>query len=224
MASSSSSSKRLEDWTVVELSDFENDEAPGRLPVVQRPGVASRSPSLAFPSPTAVQPIDSSSKCSNGTTTSSSNAARDSGGSDGGLGGTTRDSLLNMAALEFEDASKSDLPSYAPRFQSRVGACDKLCPMLLTLNLLWQRRFLQLRPDGALYYFLRSSDYEQGLSSRGVIHLSDIRRDKHGLLSMQCHGAELTIGVHAKHRRNYRFRFASAAEARAWEGALRSHL
>jgi PH domain len=127
-------------------------------------------------------------------------------------------------SLEIDAEAQSE-PISTVRFQSMSGMTRKQCPRILTMGLLWQSRFLSLQSDGALYYYYSRRDKEKGMSSLGVILLSDIRKErKSGKPKIIRTGQELLIGVHAKNRRNYRFTFDSEMEAATWEAALHSHL
>lgn len=200
-------------------------DLPGvsELPEVQKLGTVNRSPSIRMPlaiSDTVVLGLPGRS--------SPLLSDRSSGGSSvGGLGCAARDSLsaLNVnGALELEGQSSSRDEVFVSRFQTRSGICEKLCPSFYTFGLLWQSRWLRLSSDGALYYYLDEVSADSG-SSRGVIHISDIRKTKDGIsYKIKRSGKLLIVGVHSKNRRNYQFVFQSDTECRAWEGALRSHL
>ena len=57
-----------------------------------------------------------------------------------------------------------------------------------------------------------------------MILISDIRKDVDGVARMRRSKKMLSIGVYSKNRRTYRFRFKTEAEAKEWEGAIRSHM
>jgi len=134
---------------------------------------------------------------------------------------TGRDSG-NGTSLEIE----VECQAASARFQTLSGLALKQCPRFLTLGLLWQTRYLSLQQDGTLYYYASRREKDKGGASLGVIVLSDVRKDRksgkiHKILR---EGSDLVIGVHAKNRRNYRFKFQNENEASRWETAIRSHL
>jgi hypothetical protein len=112
------------------------------------------------------------------------------------------------------------------RFQTLSGLAMKQCPRIFTLGLLWQTRYLSLQPDGTLYYYSSRREKDKGGASLGVIVLSDVRKDRKSGKKYKIvrTNKELVIGVHAKNRRNYRFKFENDIEASRWETAIRSHL
>jgi len=207
----------------------EVDLPPGvsELPEVQKLGTVNRSPTIRMP----LASSDSVVLTLPGRSNSPLLSDRSSGGSENGgssVGISARDSLLNLTALngalELEGDASSRDEVFVSRFQTRSGICEKLCPSFYTFGLLWQSRWLRLSSDGALYYYVDESSAEAS-SSRGVIHISDIRKTKDGKShKLKRSGKLLVVGVHSKHRRNYKFQFQTDTECRAWEGALRSHL
>ena len=54
--------------------------------------------------------------------------------------------------------------------------------------------------------------------------MSDVQKDLDQVPRVKRKGRVLSLRVHAKGGRCYRFRFADEDEARGWEKAVRSHL
>lgn len=135
---------------------------------------------------------------------------------------TNRDSVGTSLEIEVELESLQA----SARFQTLSGLAMKQCPRIFTLGLLWQTRYLSLQPDGTLYYYSSRREKDRGGASLGVIVLSDVRKDRKSGKKYKIvrTNSELVIGVHAKNRRNYRFKFENDIEASRWETAIRSHL
>lgn len=225
MAVASTSSQKASYTSVIEIAKFdpttndvENDEkAEGETYSIQKLGTVRRSPSIPVPSFGGNGSLVNHRRSSSSTNQSASSSDFDEVGV---LGVTTRDSLSNLS----NEAEVSMMYSSAIRFQSRKGDCEKLCPHPLTFGLLWQSRYFVLETDGALYYFASRDAAEQGLGSCGVILISDIQKDCDGSPKMKLKDKQLSIRVHSKQGRIYRFRFLTETEAREWDMAIRSHM